>query len=287
MIFYKKEQVNIGKTYNAKRLSEKGEEYMEFNYMPKYPVQTLQKAIDILMCIKETNYIDGTTIAELSEKLNMGKSVVYRILDTLYAYDFVEKTEKNGGYRLGWGIYDIAKAVPMQHNLSEDVYKKEMEKICMQFKETVNLGIYNNGEIVIICKVEPDRRVRSNIEVGEREPLYATALGKQFLASFTRDKVQEYFRQIQPKKLTERTIVDVEEMFEELKKVKINGYAFDNMEYSEDLICTAVPIYDFEHKMVAAMSISIPENRYIAEKASEIVAALKNAAMEISTFLGY
>ena len=41
---------------------------MEFNYTPKYPVQTLQKAIEILMYIKENGSVDGLTIAELSEK---------------------------------------------------------------------------------------------------------------------------------------------------------------------------------------------------------------------------
>jgi len=108
----------------------------------------------------------------------------------------------------------------LHHSLNEDVYRKIMEKLCNEFQETVNLGIYNNGEVVIICKVEPDRRVRSNIEVGEREPLYATALGKQFLSEFTKDKVREYFETVQLKKLTENTIVDLDKMYEELKIVE-------------------------------------------------------------------
>ena len=242
---------------------------MEFNYTPKYPVQTLQKAIEILMYIKENGSTDGLTIAELSEKLDMGKSVVHRILDTLYSYRFVEKTDKNGAYRLGWGLYEIAQTIPLHHSLSEDIYRKTMEQLCNQFQETVNLGIYNNGEVVIICKVEPDRRVRSNIEVGEREPLYATALGKQFLSGFTKDKVREYFETVQ------------------LKKVRMNGVSIDNQEYSEDLICTAAPIYNYENKIVAALSISVPESRYTEKKSKEIVNSLKEAAMEISEFLGY
>lgn len=261
--------------------------FMEFNYTPKYPVQTLQKAIEILMYIKENGSSDGLTIAELSEKLDMGKSVVHRILDTLYAYRFVEKTDKNGAYRLGWGIYEIAQTIPLHHSLNEDVYRKIMEKLCNEFQETVNLGIYNNGEVVIICKVEPDRRVRSNIEVGEREPLYATALGKQFLSEFTKDKIREYFETVQLKKLTENTIVDLDKMSEELKKVRMNGVSIDNQEYSEDLICTAAPIYNYENKIVAALSISVPESRYTEKKSKEIVNSLKEAAMEISEFLGY
>ena len=76
-------------------------------------------------------------------------------------------------------------------------------------------------------------------------------------------------------------------MYEELKKVRMQGYSIDNKEYSEDLICIAAPIYDFENKIVAAMSISVPESRYTPSRAEEIIAALKEAAMEVSSFLGY
>lgn len=260
---------------------------LEMNYRPKYPVQTLEKAIDILLCLRESVSSDGMSIAELSERLDMGKSVVHRLLDTLYAYHFVEKTEKGAGYRLGWGLYDIAQAVPANHNLNESVYRKLMEKLCSEFMETVNLGIYNNGEVVIICKIEPDRRLRSSVEIGEREPLYATALGKQFLAAWSKEEVQQYFRSMQIEALTERTIVDPEEMERELQRVKRQGYSVDDMEYCDGLICTAVPIYNFRNHIVAAMSISVPESRYSKERGMEIVAALQEAAVTLSEFLGY
>lgn len=255
------------------------------NYKPKYPVQTLEKAIDILLCIKESMSPEGMSIAEINEKLDLGKSVIHRILDTLYAYRFVEKTSE--GYRLGWGLYDIAQVIPENHHLSEANYKKIMERLCNHFKETVNLGIYSNGEVVIICKIEPDRRLRSSVTVGEREPLYATALGKQFLASFTKDEVKEYFETFPIDKLTERTVVNLDEMYTELRKVKNQGYALDDGEFCDELICTAVPVYDFQGKIAAAMSISVPEGRYTSEKKDEIIKELKEAALELSEFLGY
>lgn len=255
------------------------------NYKPKYPVQTLEKSIDILLCLKESASSEGMSIAEINEKLNLGKSVIHRILDTLYAYRFVEKTSE--GYSLGWGLYDIAQVIPEKHHLSETSYKKIMERLCNHFKETINLGVYSNGEVVIICKIEPDRRLRSSVAVGEREPLYATALGKQFLASFTKEEVKTYFESFQLEKLTERTIVNLDEMYAELRKVKTEGYAFDNEEFCDGLICTAVPVYDFQGKITAAMSISVPNGRYTAEKMEEIIKELKKAAMELSDFLGY
>lgn len=44
---------------------------------------------------------------------------------------------------------------------------------------------------------------------------------------------------------------------------------------------------DYENKIVAALSISVPESRYTEKISKEIVNSLKEAAMEISEFLGY
>ena len=257
-------------------------------YRPKYPVQTLEKAIDILLCLKQSNSSNGMGLAEISEKLDMGKSVVHRILDTLYAYGFVEKVEESvTTYRLGWGIYDIAQGVLAGHNLDEAVYRKILEKLCAKCMETVNLGICNNNEVVIICKIEPERRLRSSVEVGEREPLYATALGKQFLSSFTHDEVKNYFANTDIQQMTKNTIVTLDEMYRELETVKKNGYAIDHMELCDDLICTAVPVFDYRDELVAAISISVPINRYTEEKSREIVSELKQASEVLSEFLGF
>ncbi len=259
---------------------------MPEGYRPKYPVQTLEKAIDILLYLKKNASPNGVGIAEISENLNMGKSSVHRILDTLYAYGFVEHMRQGTGYCLGWGLYDVAQSVLNNHRLSETNYREYVMDICDEFFETVNLGICNNGEVVIICKIEPDRRLRSRVEVGEREPLYCTALGKQFLASFS-EELEKYLSHAPFEKLTEQTLTTDEEIKAELKKVEVQGFSIDYMEFNEDLICIAAPVRDFTKKVVAAISVSLPENRYTEEKGKKIIQTLKEKTDELSGFLGY
>ena len=259
----------------------------EKGYKPKYPVQTLEKAIDVLLYLKANSSPMGVGIAAISEDLGMGKSSIHRILDTLYAYGFVEKAQQGTGYCLGWGLYDIAQAVPGNHNLSETNYRSYLEDLCNMFSETVNLGILSNGEVVIVCKNEPERRLRSRSEVGEREPLYCTALGKQFLMEFTEEEKEKHFAAIPMEKLTEHTITSLAEINAELEKVRKQGYSMDYMEYCEDLICIAAPIRDFTKKVVAAISVSLPENRYTKDKGEKIIEQLQKKTAELSSFLGY
>ena len=64
---------------------------MNLNYKPKYPVQTLEKALNVLLFLKNSNSRFGLSIAEISEGTGMPKSGVHRILDTFLEYEFVEK----------------------------------------------------------------------------------------------------------------------------------------------------------------------------------------------------
>ncbi len=258
------------------------------DYKPKYPVQTLGKALDILNYIKEHPSAEGVTISEISRELGIVKSGVHRMLDTLMAYKFVEKSsDSSTSYRLGWGLYQAGNAVPKQHILSGSSYIMVMERLCRSFSETINLGLINSGETIIIHQIEPDRMLRTNTKVGEREPLYCTAIGKTFLSQMSDKELETYFEKVSIEKKTEKTITEYSKMAEELKKIRQNGYAVDNEEYVDGMICIAMPIKNFMGKIVYGISVSGPSGRMTEEKRKEIIPNLEKACAEISAYLGY
>ena len=261
----------------------------DFKHIPKYPVQTLGKALDILNYIKDNHSSEGISLTEISSALKIGKSGVHRLLDTLMAYDFVEKI--NGispAYRLGWGLFNAGNAVPKQHTLNGANYVPVIEKLCNTFLETTNLGILNNYEAIIICKMEPAARMlRTNTQVGEREPMYATALGKLFMSDLPENEFENYFERTTLTKLASNTMTEKDELKEAIKKIQKNGYAIDNEEFVDGMICLAMPIRDFTGHIVAGISISGPAKRMTKERIIEISPVLKQACLGISEFLGY
>lgn len=256
-------------------------------YKPKYPVQTLSNALDILIYLKNTPSANGVSIVELSEALDMGKSSVHRLLDTLLAYDFVEKIHNGSSYKLGWGLYNIGNSVIDQHSLNGSNFYPILDKISKKFSETVNLGITNGNDVIIMSKVEPNVKIRANVVIGGCEPLYCTSLGKLFLSQFSVQEVRDYYKNNKIERFTNNTIVTVEDMFEELVTVKNNGYAIDNEEFSIGLICIAMPICDYTGKIVAAISVSGPSERMGELKRNKILPELKEACAELSLFMGY
>jgi IclR family KDG regulon transcriptional repressor len=259
-----------------------------FEHTPKYPVQTLGKALDILNYIKDNPSAEGVSLSEISRELGIGKSGVHRLLDTLMAYNFIEKNSTNAtSYRLGWGLYQAGNAVPKQHILSGSNYIGIMERLCKTFSETVNLGLFNNYETIIIHQIEPNRMLRTNTQVGEREPLYCTALGKLFLSQMENDEVLKYYERIKPEKKAANTIISAEEMLEEMARVRKNGFSLDNEEYVDGMTCVAVPVRDFRGKISYGISVSGPTGRMTEEKRREIIGELEKACGEIAAFLGY
>lgn len=79
---------------------------------PKYPVQTVMKAIEIINLLAKEGGSQGLGISEFSKELEMGKSTVHRLLDTLQFYGYIEKDEESSRYRLGWELYKIGQRDP-------------------------------------------------------------------------------------------------------------------------------------------------------------------------------
>ena len=55
---------------------------MAEGYKAKYPIQTLEKAIDILTYIRDNSTSVGLSLVQISEGVGMVKSSVHRFLDT-------------------------------------------------------------------------------------------------------------------------------------------------------------------------------------------------------------
>lgn len=255
-------------------------------YRPKYPVQSLEKTLEIIDILSQQDSDQGLGISELNEILDLGKSTIHRLLDTLVAYQYVEKMDNNN-YRLGWGLFQIGSSLLRQRRV-DNLQTKALKEISNKFQETVNLGVRGGNEVIVVAKIDPDTtsRVRIDSNVGEIEPFYATALGKVLFSELDEVSMREMTKNVEFKRYTEKTITSVDVLIEEIKKVKKQGYAIDDEEYFMGLTCLAMPIRGHEGNIVAALSVSGPTFRFGVEKIMTIREELNRVIEEISGHLG-
>lgn len=254
-------------------------------HIPKYPVQTLEKALDIINLLSKSGSKQPLGISEISRNLGLGKSTVHRILDTLVAYKYIEKCPRSHGYRLGWGLFEIGNMVPLKHDLYSFDYEI-LQDLCDEFCEAVNFGVRDGKDVVIVSKVDPETRLKVNRQIGTREPLHATSLGKILISELTDEELNELFANAELEIYTVNTIGTLDGLKVELEKVRNQGFAIDNEELFHGLVCIAMAIRDYSNKIVAAISVSGPSFRMNFNKLTSIKVKLQQVSKELSGYMG-
>jgi DNA-binding IclR family transcriptional regulator len=160
-----------------------------------------------------------------------------------------------------------------------------MEQLVEACKETVNLGILDAGEVVVINTVESPQAVRMSSKIGNRRYLHSTAIGKVLLAGMPDKEVQRLLRLKGTPRLTDETLTSKPAVMAEIARVREQGWALDNQENEIEGRCIGVGITGPGGQVIAALSISGPQFRMDLERARALVPGLKAACAEISSLV--
>jgi DNA-binding IclR family transcriptional regulator len=248
-------------------------------------VQSLERALTILN--KLSDYPEGIQIARLSEQVGLSKSTVHRLLATLANMNYVVKDTDSDKYKLGLQILFLSRNI-LNNNDIVHTSKPYLEKLSREINETVHLCIEDRGEIVYIDKIESNQTIRMFSRVGNRAPMYCTAVGKILYSGMESEYFEELVSKVNFIAKTEATITSPEELREEIDKIKKQKYALDNIENEEGIRCIAAPIYNHIGKIIASFSVSGPSNRVTMDRINDIlIEKMRQTSLDISRNLGY
>ena len=160
-----------------------------------------------------------------------------------------------------------------------------LKKLMQTVEETCFLGVLSGDEIVYIAKENCERTITTNASIGSRKPVYCTGLGKAFLAFLPEKESSQIIDRIELKAFTENSITDKDVFRQELMRTRQRGYAIDDMEHEFGIKCVAMPIFDRNRNLYAAISISGLASHFTEEKMSEWAILLKKYVTKIESRL--
>lgn len=135
--------------------------------------QTLDRGLRVLRVLSESP--EGLTITELSVRLQVNRTVVYRLISTLEQHGLVRRDARSRLF-VGLGVLHLASAVqPLLRDLAMPVLRSLAESI----GSTAHLTVADGDEALALAVVEPtwtDFHVA--YRVGARHPLSQGAAGK-------------------------------------------------------------------------------------------------------------
>lgn len=148
--------------------------------------------------------------------------------------------------------------------------------------ETANIGIVDDGAIVLMGQIESREIVRAIGRTGGRAPLFGTAMGKAILSTYREEDVHALLKQAG---LPRTTSAGPEALLEELALVRERGYAVDEHEFSQGLRCVASPVRDRRNEAIAAVSVSGLAARLTLERLPVVGAQVVDVAQRLSQSL--
>jgi DNA-binding IclR family transcriptional regulator len=124
--------------------------------------------------------------------------------------------------------------------------------------------------VLYLAKVTAPAPVQMVSGPGARMPAHATGLGKVLLAGMDVKSLKQLYPQDVLPKLTAYTIGSREALFQDLNKVKSEGYALDLQEGVMGFNCVAAPVYHSNGSAIAAVSCSMPIHQWETKKEAAI-----------------
>lgn len=249
-----------------------------------YLIQSVVHALDLLEEFRGSSNELGVT--DLSNRLNLHKNNVFRLLATLETKGYIEQNKQSENYRLGLKALQLGQVYIRQSGFLQQAHPV-LEQLVAASGETAYVGAIKGNEAVYLDAVESTQTVRIVNRIGQQVPVYATAIGKAQAAFLSEEELDRLLPdELMP--YTPTTVTDKRELKKALKKIEAQGLAVDNEEFERDVRCIAAPVHDYTRKVIGAISISAPAYRMGEERIrKEIIPLLVQGAETLSRRLGY
>lgn len=246
-------------------------------------IQSLRRGMQTLFILSKRK---SAGVTEIAEELDVNKSTAFRILETMISFNVVTQNKETLKYKLGPGILRLSDQLIKNLDIISAA-KPFMARLVEDTGESSHLCMLSNDSAVVIEQIMTDSLLSVNAKVGNSEPVYCSSVGKCLLAFCEEDKKESILAGIDFKPYTKNTITSPEKLRKELDEIVAKGYATDEGEMNEDIMCIAAPIHSHSGIVLHSLGISGPLSRIKNKKSDAIICQLIKAARNISEQLGY
>lgn len=253
----------------------------------RYRVQSVERAFQLLETLATTGS-DGLTLTELAKAIGVSKSTAYAILQTMLGGGFVADTGAGmtRRYRLGMALARLGDVVVSQIAL-RDVALPVLRELARQTLLAARVAVLDEPYAVVIARVDaPESSVRFAVNLGKREHLHCSAVGKAILAALDRGDARSMLAATGMAGKTPHTITDEATLLVELDAVAQRGYAVDDEEDVEGVFCVGSSVRDHTGRCVGAISVTGIKRDLPSWQVALLGAKVREHADRLSALLG-
>ena len=225
---------------------------------------------------------DGMTVTEISKGLGLPISSSHNLLQRMVAAEVVNVTED---LRYSLGPRAVRLGIRIADGLQvRTVARRHLQELARSTGEDVYLAVRLGRRVTYVDRVPGSRPVTVDIRLGSSLSLYATAVGKLFVAD------QEALRRKvlgRPRPaLTEYTLTEPADLERELGRIREQGFAVSREEAIIGVVGLAVGVRDAYGALVAALHISTLRAQITEDSQRQLIEAAAGTAGAVERELG-
>jgi DNA-binding IclR family transcriptional regulator len=248
-------------------------------------VQSVWRALDLLEAFP--TYGPELGLTSIASYLKMNKATAHRLLATLEARGYVERTPDGRKYRLGVRAFELGAYFQRQVDVRR-LALPFLTEMVEQTGEAAFLCIREGDEALCIERVEAEQVVNIfSLRVGGRQPLHCGAAPRALLADFNDQELEAYALRTGLPKFTENTLSTLEQLRQDVRQTRSQGYVVSLEDVTPGIRAVGAPIRDHSGRIVAAISLSGLAARFGPERIPELARILVANTERISRQIGY
>ena len=240
-------------------------------------LQTADRALLVLQLFASPG--EALTVTAIAERLELNRSTASRLVGTLVARGFLERSAPNDLVRLGPELARLGRVALAGRELVS-VAKPLMDRLAARTGETVTLGVPAGDQVLNAAQSDGRHFVSSGRWVGVHAPPHCCSDGKVLLAFGALEMPSGPLT-----RLGSKTITDHRSLAREIERVRRHGFASVDSEMEDGLVGVAVPIREGD-TCVAALCVSGPTYRLGRDVVAGFLPTCRQTAAEIERALG-
>ncbi len=248
-------------------------------------VRSVERAAQIMGLLLESG-TGSKRVTELSRDLELHKTTVVRLLQTLVAIGVAKKDEDTNRY--SWEPLTCIALISRARDVCSrtDMVQEALRELADASGETAYVARLDvrQREMAIAAVARPKGLGWVHLAVGNRLPAHVTAVGKICLAYMSSAEIAEWVKGGLARR-TRHTITSEDRLRRELRRYRRQGYALNRGESTLGLSAVAVALREENRSPMAAVGITPLSDRMTEESIERWVPMLKESSEKISRIL--
>lgn len=194
------------------------------------------------------------TLSEIAQGTDLNVTTARRFIATLCDLGYVERTD-DGGHRLTPRVLDLS-SMYFRSKLLPDYAMPHLERLCGTTESTVNLAMLDGTDVVYTARVSHREVLSVGLQIGNRLPAHATAVGKVLLSFLDDRQIAELYANTPLTGYTARTVTDLSLLIGAVGEIRRQGFAVSDEEYEPNVCAVACPLTTHDGGLIAAINIA-------------------------------